>query len=230
VVAVTTGLGLAALVGCGCSAGSTDKPAPLIGVGPITFAIGSLDTGNYLSPLLNNWNAAHPREHVTLIPLPEDSDGQVDQMMANLQARSRLYDVMGLDVVSTAEFAANGWIVPLKQKLENFLFPAVATAKYAGTLFAVPFDSNAGLLYYRRDILAAAHDRPPTTWAELQQLASTLAPKYHIKYGYAGQLASYEGLTVNFTEAVQSAGGSILSLDATKVTLDSAADQALQFL
>lgn len=180
----------------------------------------------------------HPRERVTLIPLPEDSDGQVGQLMANLQARSSLYDVMGLDVVSTAEFAANEWIVPLKQTLfplGKFLPPAVATAKYAGTLFAVPFDSNAGLLYYRTDILAAAHESPPTTWAQLEEMASTLAPKYRI-YGYAGQLASYEGLTVNFDEAVQSLGGSILSPDATRVTLDSsptaarAATAALQFL
>src|SRR5260370_23001537 len=36
--------------------------------------------------------------------------------------------------------------------------------------------------------------------------------------GYAGTFAPYEGLTVNFAEAVQSAGGSILSPEGTKVT------------
>jgi multiple sugar transport system substrate-binding protein len=39
--------------------------------------------------------------------------------------------------------------------------------------------------------------------------------------GYAGQFMAYEGLTVNFAEAVQSAGGSILSADGTRVTLNS---------
>jgi multiple sugar transport system substrate-binding protein len=49
--------------------------------------------------------------------------------------------------------------------------------------------------------------------------------------GYAGQLAPYEGLTVNFAEAVQSAGGSILSPDGTRVTLDSPqAKGGLRFL
>jgi len=113
--------------------------------------------------------------------------------------------------------------VPLNPRLfplRDFLPPAVATAWYAGRLFAVPFTSNAGLLYYRSDILAAAHASPPRTWAQLARLASALAPRHHMA-GYAGQLAPYEGLTVNFAEAVQSAGGSILSSDGNTVTLDS---------
>jgi len=57
-------------------------------------------------------------------------------------------DVMSLDVIWTAEFAANGWIVPLTPKLfplADFPRPAVATAIYTGRLYAVPFTSNAGL-------------------------------------------------------------------------------------
>ncbi|MBV9383902.1 MAG: extracellular solute-binding protein, partial [Streptosporangiaceae bacterium] len=46
------------------------------------------------------------------------------------------------------------------------------------------------------------------------------APRYGL-YGYAGTFAPYEGLTVNFAAAVQSAGGSILSPDGSKVTVDS---------
>jgi multiple sugar transport system substrate-binding protein len=57
-----------------------------------------------------------------------------------------------------------------------------------------------------------------------------VAPKYGL-YGYAGTFAPYEGLTVNFAGAVQSAGGSILSPDGTKVMVDSPqALRALEFL
>jgi multiple sugar transport system substrate-binding protein len=231
--------GLAASVlaaGCAPGTDATLKPvtvASLSGIGPITFATGGLDTGNYLPTLLRQWNAAHPRQRVTLIPLPYTADDQHAQMVANLQTRSSLYDVMSLDVVWTAEFAANGWIVPLNPRLfplPDFLPPAVATAQYAGRLFAVPFTSNAGLLYYRSDILAAAHARPPRTWAQLARLAATLGPRNHVG-GYGGQLSPYEGLTVNFAEAVQSAGGRILSPDGTTVALDSSqARNALNFL
>lgn len=236
-LAVTAALGVTTFV-VGCTAATPGASAPvtvesLSGIGPITFATGELDTGSYLPALLRQWNAGHPRQRVTLIPLPNEADDQHAQLVANLQTRSSLYDVMSLDVIWTAEFAASGWIVPLSPRLfplRDFLPPAVATARYAGRLFAVPFTSNAGLLYYRTDILAAAHTRPPRTWAQLARLASTLAPRHHLA-GYAGQLATYEGLTVNFAEAVQSAGGSILSQDGTTVTLDSRQGRAgLQFL
>lgn len=206
-----------------CAPAATANIAALSGIGPITFATGKLDTSSYLPVLLARWNAAHPRQRVTLIQLPNESDDQHAQLVANLQTHSGRYDVMSLDVIWTAEFAANGWIVPLNPKLyplADFLQPAVATARYAGRLYAVPFTSNAGLLYYRSDILAAAHAAPPRTWAQLARLSRTLAPRYGLA-GYAGQFAPYEGLTVNFAEAVASAGGSIISPDGTRVTLNS---------
>ncbi len=233
---VTASLAASALAGCGPGTPEAGQPvtvASLSGIGPITFATGELDTSSYLPALLREWNAAHPRQKVTLIPLPDDSDDQHAQLVANLQTRSSLYDVMSLDVVWTAEFAANGWIVPLSPRLfplPDFLPPAVATARFEGKLFAVPFTSNAGLLYYRSDVLDAAHASAPRTWNQLARLARTLAPRYHLA-GYAGQLAPYEGLTVNFAEAVQSAGGRILSPDDTTVALDSRqARTALRFL
>jgi multiple sugar transport system substrate-binding protein len=71
---------------------------------------------------------------------------------------------------------------------------------------------------------------PPRTWAQLAEEAATLAPRYHIG-GYGGQFQAYEGLTVNFAEAVQSAGGSLLSDGNSVVTVDSPqAIRALQFL
>jgi multiple sugar transport system substrate-binding protein len=47
---------------------------------------------------------------------------------------------------------------------------------------------------------------------------------------YAGQFAKYEGLTVNFAEAVQAAGGEIMTDNGTKVALGAPAVQGLSFL
>jgi multiple sugar transport system substrate-binding protein len=212
-----------AVANSGCASDTTSGVASLSGIGPITFATGKLDTGSYLPGLLREWNTAHPDQRVTLIKLPDEADDQHAQLVANLQTKSSRYDVMSLDVIWTAEFAANGWIVPLNPglfPLNAFLRPAVATARYQGRLYGVPFTSNAGLLYYRKDVLTAAHRAPPRTWAQLAGLARTVAPRYGLA-GYAGQFAPYEGLTVNFAEAVQSAGGSIMSATGTRVTLNS---------
>jgi multiple sugar transport system substrate-binding protein len=223
----------ACLLAAGCAAAAAPGPAAgatrasISGTGPITFATGKLDTG-YLGGLVRQWNAAHPRQRVTVIYLPDDSDEQHAQLAANLQARSSVYDVMSLDVVWTAEFAANGWISPVSPRrvpLGDFLRPAVETATYDGKLWAVPFTSNAGLLYYRRDLVPAA----PVTWAQLARDAQSIAPR-HDMAGYAGQFAAYEGLTVNFAEAVQSAGGRILSKGGSAALMTPQAASALAFL
>jgi multiple sugar transport system substrate-binding protein len=221
------------LTGAGAVTAAGGAPSSLSGIGPITFATGKLDISSYLPRLIAEWNSAHPRQRVTLIQLPDDADDQYAQLVANLQAKSDVYDVMSLDVIWTAEFATNGWIVPLSPRqfpLGDFLRPATDTAMYQGRLWAVPFTSNAELLYYRKDILAEAGRKPPKTWAQLADLARTVAPRYGLA-GYAGQFLAYEGLTVNFAEAVQSAGGSILNPAGTRVTLDSPqAREALAFL
>lgn len=225
--------GLLYLTGCTAGGAPAGGPAPSAdGIGPITFAIGK-DNSGWLPGVITGWNTDHPGQKVTLLLLPEAANDQLAQLVANLQAKSDLYDVMDLDVIWTAEFASNGWIIPLPQgqfPLGDFLKPAVDTAMYQGRLYAVPDYSNADLLYYRKDILARAGKQPPATWAQLQQLAATVAPRFGL-YGYAGTFAPYEGLTVNFATAVQSAGGSILSPEGTKVTVNSArALQGLQFL
>lgn len=225
--------GLMLLAGCTADRASSDGSAPSTnGIGPITFAIGK-DNSGWLQGVITGWNQGHPSQKVTLLLLPRASNGQLAQLVANLQAKSDLYDVIDMDVIWTAEFASNGWIIPLPQSqfpLGDFLKPAVDTARYQGRLYAVPDYSNADLLYYRKDILAKAGKQPPKTWAQLQQLARTVAPEYGL-YGYAGTFAPYEGLTVNFAAAVQSAGGSILSPEGTKVTVNSAkALQGLEFL
>lgn len=230
IAAVMAGL---AIVTAGCASAAGQNALSTNGLGPITFAIGTDDVGTWLPSVLDKWNKMHPRQQVTAIYLPALANGQLEQLVWNLQAKSSVYDVIDMDVVWTAEFAANGWVIPLPKsefpQLSDFLQPAVNTAMYQGRLYAVPDYSNADLLYYRKDILAKAHQSPPTTWAQLEYLAKTVAPRYHVA-GYAGTFAQYEGLTVNFAEAVQSAGGSILN-DAGRVTVDSSQGLAgLKFL
>ncbi|GGW85416.1 ABC transporter substrate-binding protein [Streptomyces lomondensis] len=195
------------------------------GRGPLTLATAGDLTG-YLGPLLEGWNRTHPGEKVTLVELPDSADETRAQMATDLRDgdRSR-FDVLNIDVNWTSEFAAAGWIRPLPRDrfpLKTFLPPVVDTATYDGQLYAVPYVTNAGLLLYRKDVLAKEGVQPPRTWAELERYAKTIAPKYGLD-GYAGQFLPYEGLTVNAAEAVYSAGGSILGDEGERVTVDSAA-------
>ncbi|WP_328929633.1 ABC transporter substrate-binding protein [Streptomyces sp. NBC_00190] len=202
------------------------------GRGPLTLVTAG-DLTDYLSPLLDDWNQGHPGEHVTLVELPDSADETRAQMISELRSGRDRFDVLNIDVAWTSEFAAAGWISPLERDrfpLDTFLRPVVDTATFDGRLYAVPYVTNAGLLYYRKDVLDREGEQPPRTWAELVRQARTIAPKYGLD-GYAGQFLPYEGLTVNVTEAVHSAGGSILQGDGTRVSVDSGAARAgLRFL
>ncbi|WP_329128530.1 ABC transporter substrate-binding protein [Streptomyces sp. NBC_01476] len=212
----------------GCSATTGDDT----GRGPITLATGRDLTG-YLQHVLDGWNAGHPAEKVTLVQLPEAADEVYAQMANSLRAGSSRFDVVNIDVAWTSEFAAAGWIAPLDTRslpLGHLLPSVLGTATFRGRVYAMPYVTNAGLLYYRKDILAKAGVAPPRTWAQLAQDARTIAPRYGLQ-GYAGQLLPYEGLTVNVTEAIQSAGGTVLGDEGRSVTVDSpAARQGLSFL
>jgi multiple sugar transport system substrate-binding protein len=236
IVRSLTGSLLVVLLAAGCGMSGPPRSASdgptVTASGPITFATGPDLTG-YVHPLVDKWNASHPAEKVTLLELPDAADDQHAQMVTNLQAKSDRYDVLNIDIVWTAEFADAGWTIPLDRRqfpLDQFLKPVVDTAIFGGKLYGVPYTSNAGLLYYRKDILDKAGKKPPKTWAQLRRLAKTVAPKYGLE-GYAGQFLPYEGLTVNFAEAVQSAGGAILTDDGTKVAVNSPqARRGLDFL
>jgi multiple sugar transport system substrate-binding protein len=136
-------------------------------------------------------------------------------MIQNAETQSDAYTVLDLDVVWTSEFAANQFIDPLPAKefpLEDMLPATVETGKYRGQLYSVPTTSDGGLLYYRTDLLEKAGiDGPPQTWEEMQTACDKVLalPEAKGMSCYAGQFDKYEGLTVNFSEFIESAGGSV---------------------
>ena len=227
------------LAGCGddsSSGGDSGGAAPkLDGRGPITFATGK-DTSGNMQKLVDKWNSDHPDEKVTITELPESADDQRQQMVQNAQVKSDAYTVLNLDVVWTAEFAANRWVVELPKDqfdLDNFLKPAVDTATYVDKLYAVPVYSDGGLLYYRKDLLTKAGvTEAPKTWDDMSAACKKVQalPEGKGIGCYAGQFDKYEGLTCNFSEAVQSAGGVVVGEDGKPNVNTQEAKDGLNFL
>jgi multiple sugar transport system substrate-binding protein len=231
VVAVVATVTLAAACGGGSSKdkGSGAPSGQLTGRGPITLAQGK-DTSGNVQNQINTWNKTHPKETVRLVELPESADQQRQQMVQNAQTKSDAYTVLNLDVVWTAEFAANRWVTPLPKDqfaLNKFLPSAVQTGEYRGNMYAAPWKTDAGLLYYRKDLLKnAGITTPPKTWAELQSDCG----KIKGVGCYGGQFDKYEGLTCNFSEAVDSAGGMVVDDQGKPNVNTPQAKQGLNFL
>ena len=217
------------------SSGGSGTSGALEGKGPITFATGK-DTSGNLTNQVSAWNSAHPDEKVTVIELPESADGQRQQMMQSALAKQDTYSILNLDVVWTAEFAANRWVVELPKdqfpSINSAIPATVKTAEYRGKLYAVPITSDGGLLYYRKDLLDKAGVQPPKTWDEMKAACQKVQalPEGKGMGCYAGQFEKYEGLTCNFSEAVNGAGGEVVGEDGKPNVNTPEAQAGLEFL
>jgi multiple sugar transport system substrate-binding protein len=162
--------------------------------------------------------------------LPLSADGQRQQLVRRLAAADPTMDILGLDVTWEAEFAEAGWILPwsgaYKAQAENgTLKPSLETGIWHGKLYAVPYNTNTQLLWYRSDLVKT----PPATWAQMFADARRLASegKPHL---IEVQGAQYEGATVWFNTLLASAGGSVLTPDAQHAALGTPAVKALSIM
>ena len=148
------GIAASGLILAGCASdgdngnGAVDNPAAQEGQdsrGPITFAMGKNDIEKVVA-IADRWNEENPDEEVTIHELAGEADAQRETLVQSLEASSDEFDVMALDVTWTAEFAANGYLVPLTGQMEidtsALLEPAVESATYNGTLYALPQNTN----------------------------------------------------------------------------------------
>jgi multiple sugar transport system substrate-binding protein len=161
--------------------------------------------------------------------LPASSDEQHLFYAINLQARSREIDVLALDTIWVAEFAQAGWLRELSHLLSDrdradLFAGALASATWRSRLYALPWFADAGLLYYRRDLLAQHGLAPPGTWPDLVAAAHTVTRAQRGLHGFVWQGKQYEGLVCNALEFVWSHGG---TLDAARAD---AAARGLAFM
>ncbi|MFF8448679.1 extracellular solute-binding protein [Streptomyces leeuwenhoekii] len=215
-------LGLAACTGGGDGRGRGGAQAPPTAEGPgdIVIASGRDVTGRngVRQRLIDAWNTRQERQgtgyRARLVELPGSADEQRSQLLGALQSGSAGYDVVNLDVTWVPEFAAAGLIRPLPERMvdDDVIASVASTARWDGRVYAVPFNSDVGLLYYRRDYLERAGVQHTDLgsgldWDRLRTLIIALDDRQPGAYdqGWTTQLAAYEGRTVNALEAFASA-------------------------
>ena len=217
VVAGLASVALVAACGGGDDGGDDAAASGTEGRGPITYVQGK-DNSGLLGPMAERWNAAHPNEKVTVKEQSDQADQQHDDLVQHFQAKDPSYDVVSVDVVWVAEFAAKGWLTPLKDKFaldtNGFLEAPVKASTYNKTLFAAPTSSDGAMLYYRSDLVKT----PPKTFDEMWGMCD-IAKKNGMDC-YAGQFAKYEGGTCNATEWMNAYGAEAVD-ESGKPTIDS---------
>jgi multiple sugar transport system substrate-binding protein len=171
----------------------------------------------------------HPDMRVEIRATPDAADQRHQLYVQWLNARASEPDVLQLDVIWTAEFAAAGWIAPLDRfdpAVAEFFSATVAPHRWNRSLFALPWFVDVGMLYRRTDLAP----RPPRDLDELTELARHAMQRSSIPYGLVWQGARYEGLVTTFVEYLGAFGGAILDAEARVVVDSDAAVRALTFM
>lgn len=217
-----------AVAGCGGDdeesegAKKVDPGAAKQAKGNVNWCIGKDTTGTFSNAVKEF--SSKGQVNAKLIELPEAADEQRTQLVQRLRAKSSECDVLGMDVIWTAEFAAQSWLQDVSdivaERKDEFIPSTLETAKYEDKYWALPYNTNAGFVYYRTDQV----QEPPDNWEAVYSEAEK-------GDGIVYQGARYEGLTVNFLELLYSAGGKVLSDDGKTVEIDSPeAVEVLKFM
>jgi multiple sugar transport system substrate-binding protein len=156
-----------------------------------------------------------------------NTDTYFSNVKRALQAKSTTPDVFAGDVIWPAQLASQGLVLPLdkywpKSEWGKYLDGPVLDVQYKGHIYAAPWFTDYGLIYYRTDLLAKYNLPVPTTWEQLQSAAVTLVKKGAVKEGFVFQGDQYEGLVCDALEYVNGAGGRIYGPMAAGTTAQAA--------
>jgi multiple sugar transport system substrate-binding protein len=190
-----------------------------------------------LPGLLREFERRHPGVTVRSEPLTWTSDEQHQFYVINLDGASPTFDVLMLDVIWVPEFAQAGWLLDLSpwvtaEELAPHFPAAVAAATWGGRVWGMPWNMNAGVVYYRSDLLAKYGLAPPRTWEELAEQAQRIRagerdPRLD---GVLWQGKQYEGLVCNVLEHFWGNGTVLLGDDGRVLPQVDRAAAALAFM
>src|SRR5918999_3666262 len=176
--------------------------------GELILSMGPDDTGT-LPDLIDRFNKQHQGEfQVKYREMPSDTGQYFDQLRTEFQAGGGEIDVIGGDVIWPAQFAAQGWIVDFSDRMpeseqKKYLPGPIESLTYDGKIWGVPWYTDAGMLYYRRDLLEESGiSAPPKTWEELKEMGDQVSQETGTKYGFVFQGSEYEGGVCNGCEYI----------------------------
>jgi multiple sugar transport system substrate-binding protein len=214
----------------GTAAVSGVKAAPTLAdskgaTGSVTYCTGK-DTSGAQKESVAQFNQKYASQGLKakLLEFPTSADEQRNQFVQRQEAKSPECDIFFSDVIWTAEFAQQKWLLDMTKYIQprqsEFIPSTLETIHYNGKYFGVPQATDSAFIYYRADKVSSV----PQTWQALYSAAKS-------KGGIVYQGASYEGLTCDYLELAFAAGGKVLSPDGKKSAINSPENlKALQFM
>ena len=161
--------------------------------------------------IIERFNKTSPESPVRLVEGPPSSDTREDMYSTAFLAGGSGYDIVYCDVVWVPKFAAAGWLLDLTDRLspadgDDFLPADLEAGRYNGRLYRIPAFTDAGLLYYRSDLI-----RRPGTIAPPGRRRPYSLSLFQSTYWFAFAVLAY-GLIWLVTGQTDSLTASILAI------------------
>ncbi len=172
--------------------------------------------------------SAETRIAVDVVSTPNSSSERLALYQQMLASGSADIDVYQIDVIWPGILGAHCVdLAPAFEPatLDRHFQTIIENNTVDGELKAIPWFTDAGVLYYRRDLLEARGHEPPTTWTDMAAIAAEIQAAERAAgnapmVGYVFQGNAYEGLTCNALEWIRSYGGGRIVDDDGAVTVN----------
>ncbi len=151
---------------------------------------------------------------VEILGVPHDNMHQ--QFLSDAVAAGGAHDVLMVDQPWVAEFAANGYLASLDERLsdedrDDFIEGTLDTVSYEGAVYGLPFLVHNQVMYYRPSLLeAAGYDSPPATWEQYREIAAATTDAAAGTFGTMIPGNRDGEVATRFMSYVQQAGGDIV--------------------
>lgn len=210
----------AALIALGTTAGVTQAATISISCGAVGLEF------ELCKEAAEAW-AEQSGHEVQLVSTPNSTTERLALYQQLLAAGATDIDVFQIDVIWPGTLA-NHFIdlAPYSDGAEGTHFEAiVANNTVDGKLVAMPWFTDAGVLYYRRDLLAKHGFEPPETWQQLTDIAEFIQTAereagHEQLWGFVFQGRAYEGLSCNALEWIVSHGGGTVVDESGQITIN----------
>jgi trehalose/maltose transport system substrate-binding protein len=164
---------------------------------------------------------------VTVVSTPNSTTERLALYQQLLAAGAADIDVFQIDVIWPGILGSHfiDLAEPMEGQQDEHFEAIVENNTIDGELKAMPWFTDAGVLYYREDLLEKYGFEPPETWAELEEQARTVMKGERAEgdddlWGFVWQGRAYEGLTVDALEWIHSFGGGTIVDESGEITVN----------
>lgn len=162
--------------------------------------------------IIQDFEKEHPNISIVKVDIPKH-ENRLEFIQKAIEDPTKPVDLIDSDIVWTYTLAKNNHVTALddyflNNELNNFFSSALEGNIIDDKLYGIPYRTDTGILYYRKDLLNKYNQKVPTTYKELIEVYENISEHENI-HGLGGSWYPYEGLTCNAMELLWTYGGEL---------------------